>query len=192
MRIAFCKSGWRCKKRLNKLQQSPYMQTRKHRMKLPSIQAAFERLVNCSEPDFKAELTALNNTFRDSIPISKSGESPSDVRSAFNALLHGVSTEDPYRRMCRAAALYTIATERNFSPTPGNWPRLWRNLNDDAQGWCKRVLQSQLPLPTPPQSEVNNLMTAKGYVSCLAEDFKPSDLPIIDYELDMGLLGRPE
>lgn len=159
-------------------------------MESTPIKAAFEELTRASEDTFQETLDHLLKVFRQNIPLERNGESEEDVRSAFNQLLHGVAKEnDPHRWMCRAAAFHAIARSRIFDSSPGDWPRFWRNLNDDAQGWCKRILLKEVSISGLSPAAVKDIMAAKGYASCLAEDFKPSDLPIPGYELDMGLLG---
>ena len=158
-------------------------------METKPIQAAFETLVRTPQADFNAALQKVVDLFRQNIPLSRTGESTQDVRAPFNQLLHGAADDNPHSQMCRAAALYTTATTRRFRPASGSWPTYWRNLNDDAQGWCRSVLLSKTDTSSLAHAAVTDLMAAKGYMACITDDFRHSELPIVGYELDLGILG---
>lgn len=159
------------------------------------MKAVFQRLAEADQEQFEGALTEVTTLFYGYNSVSRSGDDFKLLDDCFRGVLTPVEVNmidaprmflgddlEAHKCLCTAAALYAIATQRNPISVSNAYPRYWRNLNRDAQGWCKAVMAFDITCPSLTIRGKHDLLTAKGYVSCITENFSPRLLPVNGWE----------
>jgi hypothetical protein len=151
---------------------------------MSTIETAFNKLITAEAADFETAVQEVANEF--SQWANREGEIP----EYFNPILGGGSFSmrrpyhikapflgDAHRAKCVAAVLLKISEQLG-----------WAELNLDAKGWCKSMLQCSIPAKFS-KKETDELLEAKRLVSFLIDDLLQMKKRDVKSTSKGGLLG---